>query len=170
MSGKWIGAILVIAGCGGFGFSIASGCKREERLLKRLMRVVEYMQCALPYTMTPLPDLCRQAGQEAGGTIGEIFLNLARELEWQIAPDACSCMAEALKKSHEVPVKIKRLLLQLGRTLGQFDLPGQLKELSAVYSSCETELKHIMQDQSSRLRSYQTLGLCAGIALAILFL
>lgn len=170
MSGKWIGAILVIAGCGGAGFSIASVCRREERFLRTLLRIIEYMECALPYSMTPLPELCRQAGKEAGGTVGDIFLNLARELDWQVLPDAYSCMLEAIRKSHDLPPKVKKLLLQLGRTLGQFDLPGQLKELGTVRTACESELESITNNQGNRLRSYQTLGLCAGAALVILFI
>lgn len=169
MNEKWVGAILVIAGCGGIGFSIAAGCRREERLLRNLMRVIEYMASELQYTVTPLPELCRHAGAEIGGVMGELFLNLARELDWQIAPDAYSCMAAAMKKSRDLPSSVRKLLLQLGKTLGQFDLPGQLKELDAICSACDRELNAVSQNQGTRLRSYQTLGLCAGAALAILF-
>lgn len=170
MTHKWIGAILVIAGCGGAGFGIASGYRREANILRQLLRIIEYMECELQYNLTPLPDLCRKAVKDTKGVLQDVFQNLARELDWQISPDAYSCMIAALRKSPEVPSRAKKILLQLGRTLGRFDLNGQVMELSSAYASCETELSEVEQDKSDRLRSYQTLGLCAGAALAILFI
>lgn len=169
MSYKWMGAILIIVGCGGFGFSMAANHKKEEKYLQQLIRVLQYMESDLQYRLTPLPELCRQAGRETRGILHDIFLNLSRELDWQVSPDVCSCMTASLKKSGDVPVSLRRLLLQLGHTLGKFDLPGQLRGLQSVRLGCEEELKKLGRDRDQRLRSYQTLGLCAGAALAILF-
>ena len=160
MSYRWFGAALVIAGCGGFGFSIASGYKREEGILRQLLRVLNYMEWELQYRLTPLPELCRQAGKETRGTLREVFFNLARELEWQTA----------LKRSHELPRRIRGIMKQLGHTLGRFDLPGQKQGLEEVKEACRMELEALGKNRETRLRSYGTLGLCAGAALAILFL
>ena len=58
----------------------------------------------------------------------------------------------------------------LGTTLGRFDLPGQLRGLEAAIRSAEEALRSIRDGAADRRRSYQTLGLCAGAAVAILFL
>ena len=63
-----------------------------------------------------------------------------------------------------------RLLKALGRTLGRFDLDGQVQGIEAVRNEILTALEKLVKDQDARLRSYQTLGLCAGAALAILLL
>ena len=55
MSYRWLGAALVIAGCGGFGFSIASGYKREEGILRQLLRALNYMEWELQLSM-PYPS------------------------------------------------------------------------------------------------------------------
>ena len=169
MSYKWVGAILVIAGCGGIGFSIAANYKREEKFLHQLIQALQFMDCELQYRLTPLPELCRMTAKEVSGTLKNVFLNLARELDWQVAPDVCSCMTAAMKTSPDLPTAIRKLLLRLGHTLGRFYLPGQLQGLLAVRSACEEELKKLDKDRDVRLRSYRTLGLCAGAALAILF-
>ena len=135
MSYKWMGAILVIVGCGGFGFAIAANYKREERLLRQLIRILQFMECELQYRLTPLPELCRQAGKEVSGILQNVFMDLSRELDWQVSPDACSCMSAAVRKSPDLPVSLRRLLLRLGHTLGRFDLPWQLQGLHAVQSA-----------------------------------
>ena len=128
------------------------------------------MQCELQYRLTPLPELCRQAGQASGGAIREVLEGLASELEWQTAPDAASCMATVLGRSCTLSGRCRRLLNQMGKTLGRFDLEGQLNGLQAVCTACVEASERLQRDRDVRLRSYRTLGLCAGAALAILFL
>lgn len=170
MGFKWIGAVLIVVACGGFGCSIAAGVKKEERELTRLVRLLGFMENQLQYRLTPLPELCRQAGKETPGSVGEVFSNLSRELLWQSAPDAAGCMAAAVRRSHDLSPALRQLLLALGQTLGRFDLDGQLKGLEEAREGCRSRLEALARDRDSRLRSYRTLGLCAGAALAILLL
>lgn len=97
-------------------------------------------------------------------------MGLAAELEWQTEPDAASCMDSVLKRTQTLSARSRRLLHQLGKTLGRFDLEGQLQGLQATCSACIAASNSLREDRTVRLRSYQTLGLCAGAALAILFL
>lgn len=167
---KWIGAILVIAGCGGFGFLMAAAHRRTEQCLRRLIGALDYMECELQYHLTPLPDLCRQAASESTGEIRELFCALAQELEDQVSPDVQSCMHAAIHKLPALPGQAEDALKELGSSLGRFDLSGQLRGLEAVRATCRRSLEEMSQNREVRLRSYQTLGLCAGAALAILFI
>lgn len=169
MTGKLIGAVLVICGCGGLGFSIAAASKREEATLRQLIGALDYMECELQYHLTPLPDLCRQAARETKGTIQLILKALTHELESQVAPDVESCMRAALMSCPEAPKRTKQAFEIMGTSLGRFDIDGQIKGLEAVRGFCRRELEGLSRNRDSRLRSYQTLGLCAGAALAILF-
>lgn len=169
MSSKWIGAVLVVFSCGGFGFRIAGSYRRNERLLRQLLNVLDTMESELRYRLTPLTELSRMAARDTGGVLRDVFLNLIRELDWQSEPDAQSCMRAAMDRCHDLPASVRRPLRQLGQTLGRFDLAGQLQGLSAVKETCRRELAHLERNRDVRLRSYQTLGLCAGAALAILF-
>ena len=99
-----------------------------------------------------------------------VFMNTYRELKLQKLPDAGSCMSAALRKSGDLPVKIRRLLAQLGYTLGRFDLDGQLQGIRSVSQRCEELLASIRNNRDERIRSYQTIGVCAGAALAIILI
>ncbi len=169
MTFKWIGALLIIGGCGGFGFSMARGYLRQEQQLRQLRQASQLMGWELQYRLTALPELAVMAGNACGGALKKVFLDFARELNWQTGSDARSCMQEALKKSRDIPPKIRRVLRLLGKSLGRFDLEGQLQGLEGVQEECKRQLAELGRDKPQRLRSYQTLGLCAGAALAILF-
>ena len=168
MSYKWIGAILIIVSCGGFGLSLARSHRREESTLRQLISALDLMECELQYRLTPLPELCRQAGMESQGSIRTVLLGLSQELDAQIAPDVAICMHAVLSRVKDMPLRTAEVLDKLGNSLGRFDLMGQLKGLEAIRSDCRRTLEELSYNKDQRLRSYQTLGFCAGAALAIL--
>ncbi len=170
MSLKLLGAVCIILACGGMGFSMAAAHRHEEQALRSLIGALDHMGCELQYRLTPLPDLCRKAAEDAGGCIGQVLRRLTVELEAQMAPDASSCMRVAVEQTRKIPACTRRNLLLLGTSLGHFDLQGQLQGIDSVRAQCRMDLENLSQNREVRLRSYQTLGICAGFALAILFL
>lgn len=167
---KIIGVILVVAGCAGFGFKLASNHLKEERSLRSLIRILDYMECELQYRMTPLPDLCRQAAVESEGLLKKAFTLLANRLDDRISTNVDDCMACVLPAVGSIPPLTASALAQLGKSLGRFDIEGQLKGLEAVRQSCRQQLNGLEKDRDMRLRNYQTLGICAGAAIAILLI
>ena len=170
MNIKWIGAILIIAGSGGFGFLMAWNYKRELESLRQLVRALEYMESDLEYRLTTLSELSKKTAEILTGSLQRLFLNFAKELDGQVAPDAEFCMTVALNNTPELPKRTVEYLTALGQSLGVFDLQGQLRGLESVRSSCMSTITQMEQQRPQRVRSYETLGLCAGAALAILLI
>lgn len=167
---KWIGAIMVVSGCGSWGIMLAAAYRRQEAGLLKLAQLLNMMQWELRYRLTSVPDLCRMAAKDASGMLRCIFLDLARDLDRNLEPDVGECMRSVLSRYRNMPPKVKRILRQLGRHLGRFDLEGQLEGMAYVIGECGLELQSLKKDREIRLRSYQTLALCAGFGLVILFL
>ena len=110
------------------------------------------------------------ASGEVRGNLRTVFANLHRELCSQKLPDAGSCMSAAVGKSGELPSRVRSILSQLGHSLGRYDLEGQLQGIRCVRRRTEESLEFIRKNRDERLRSYQTLGICAGAALAIILI
>ena len=161
---------MVIAACGGFGLMIAMTYRKELRMLRQFGMILDFMSFELQYHQLPLPQLCKRSAAEASGVLRKYFLNLSNELEDQIMPDVQHCVYAATVKSPALPKSVSHLLHMFGRQLGRYDLEGQLKGLSVVKQECNRILDKRSDHQEVKLRSYQTLGLCAGAALAILFI
>ena len=167
---KIFGALIVIAGCGGCGLAIALSHKRESVSMQQLIVALDFMHCELQYRLTPLPRLCRMVSSVTKGQIKCFFTLLATELEQQICPHARTCVGAALSQCKAMPQQTRELLCDLGKTLGIFNLEGQLKSIEALRELTENKLKEHNENQDIRIRSYQTLGLCAGAAIVILFI
>lgn len=169
MTYKWIGAVLVLVGCGGCGWSVVAEQRKQAQELKQLLTVLRFMESELQYRLTPLPKLCRLASNEIAGSLRLVFRELGEKLDGGAEPEVSACMKAVLSGHKEIPGNLRRLLYRLGKTLGRFDLPGQLQGLAAVQSECQLERQRLEENKGERFRSIQTLGLCAGAALVILF-
>lgn len=167
---QWIGAICVVGACGACGFSMAASYTGLQRSLQQLQNGLELMQCQMEYQLTELPELCGILASACTGTVGRFFGALGRELQAGDATDVSACVALVLARDRELPEACRTILLQLGKTLGQLDLSGQLRGLASAQEACKHALETVEAEKAGRLRSYRALGLCGGAALAILLL
>lgn len=165
---KIIGAVLIVSCCGGYGMFLAANHRKDVLLLHELVRALDVMICELEYRLTPLPELCRNGGQTICQPLQGVFLQLAETLQNKTFPDVQECMQIVLQQNKSLSQNVKHQLYQFGQTLGRFDLTGQLRGLAECKQECLLKLNELENNQQQRLRSYQTLGFCAGAALAIL--
>lgn len=167
---KWIGACLVFLGCGGFGFATATVYKWEIRCLRNFLRVLDYIECELQYRQLPLAELCRRASSACTGCVSSAMNCVAQELDNQVLPDVAGCIKAAITKRKDIPSHTMKFFRDLEGCLGSFDTETQLKALMTVRQECRFELDILAKNQQSRVHSYQVLGVCAGAAIAILFM
>jgi len=167
---KWIGAAFILIGCGGTGVSIAFRFYQEERILSQLRDILIFMENELKYRLTPLPELCHLAGKSTNGILSKTMAQLAEELSRQVLPDPASCMAAVLGNEDGYSCIVRVLLQQMGKGLGRFDLSGQIQDLRCISERCKEELLQVKNRRKQSAKSYQTLGFCAGAALAVLFI
>ena len=97
MSIKGLGAILIIVGCGGFGFSLAAGVRQQEKVLSQLIHVLNVLETEIQYRLTELPELCKLAAKECDGMLRHFFQELKSAIvqmdhpnpaAWAADPDA----------------------------------------------------------------------------------
>ena len=166
---KFWGAVLLIAGCFGFGFSLSAEQRREIRMLRQLICAIQEMEWELKYHLTELPELCSIAGDRVGGPVKEIFMKLSDKLSRNEITDI-SGSVNSLINGLELPRRIRQNVRSLGFSLGRFDVEGQLDGLQSVREQCKKDLNEIESGSRMRQRNYQTLALCAGAALSIILI
>lgn len=167
---KMIGATLIVIGCSAFGLIMVRNHRREVFALEQLIAALDYMLSQLHYQLTPLPELAGKAAEITKGVVGKVFLDFAAKLAIQISPSPELCMDSVLETTKDIPSVTKECLKSFSLTLGKFDLEGQENSLEILRCTCRRKLEDYTKDQDIRLRSYRTLGVCAGVALMILFI
>ena len=170
MTMKIIGAFLIISGCAGVGFALSQNFRREEQALEALNQCLEWMICEMNYRMPPLASLFYGAANVCKGAVSQTMERFAQELEHQLTPDIGLCMQAAISAVPNLPEKAAEHFLSLGTSLGQFDLEGQIDRLEAASAKCKQAMQRMNKGRDVRIRNYQTLGICAGVALVIIFL
>lgn len=167
---KVLGAICIIAACGSVGFQLSATHKKIERNMRMLISGIAYIQRELEYRMSPLPEILLQAEKQCDGVVGSFFRLLSQELEKQSSANISYCVDLVIGQLRDVPEAVKKGMLLLGKSLGQFDLDGQMKALESVQNECDEILTALTANRDVRLRNYQTIALCAGVAIAIIFI
>lgn len=170
MTIRWLGGILIIAASSFCGFSCAMHYRQEERNLRQLRCVIQKMECELSYQLSPLPELVEHGAASASGALRELLYRFASNLKQQHYPDAESCLRAALENRTDFSLRILELLNLLSSSLGRFDLAGQLKGFAELESMISMEQEQLANNRDNRLQSYRVLGICCGIALAILLI
>ncbi len=169
MTIKLIGAVLTFATCGYLGFSRAAAYRREERELEQLVLALDFMEQELSFRMPDLPELCRISAGRVQGQVAKVLERLSESLEGQAVAEVGACMSQVLDGSTATQ-KAKSNFRLLGKTLGRFDLQGQLSGLAAVKELCRRDLEGHRAHREEYIRCCRTLALCAGAALVILLI
>ncbi len=148
---------------------IAGAYRLEVKYLKEFMQVMDMMESELQYRLSPLPELCAMAGNICTGGLRRFFLAISSELCKQVVLNPEMCIHSILESVKLTP-RAAEMAALFGRSLGRYDAEGQLKGIRFVRSETKRTLDALLQNQDVRLRSYQTLGVCAGAAIVILFI
>lgn len=169
---RLIGMVLVFGGASAFGFNAALHVRQTTTQLRQLLSALEMMRCELNYTMTPLPRLCRMVAGTAKGAISTLFENLSSALSQDGGIDPAQAMRSAIGRTKRLllPDEILFSLLELGETLGKFDIDGQNSMLQITQQRLRACLEVYEKERSQRCRSYEALGICTGAALIILMI
>lgn len=170
MTIRVLGAFLIIAGCAGVGCALARNYRREEQAMGELVQCLEWMICEMNYRMPPLASLFRGAADVCKGAVSQTMRQLANELDQQLTPNVDACMYAAITAVPNLPERPAAHLRALGTSLGHFGLEGQINRLQAASVLCKQDLQRMSSGRETRLRNYQTLGICAGVALVIIFI
>lgn len=167
---KILGALLIVIACAFIGYQFSVSYIREISHFKDLIWALDNMERELQYRLTPLPDLCRSIFNDNGCKISQIFLKLADLLDSHTENTVFACMEIAIMAVNIQSARVNNLLLNLGKTLGKFDVSGQIKGMQTIKEESIAILNSLSLNQKEKVRSIKTIGLCAGIAIAILLM
>lgn len=169
---KTIGIVLVVLGASGAGFSMALAVQRNIAVVQQLIGALDQMKSEMQYRKTPLPELMRVLSVSTRGQVSSLFCRVADDMFLRQEASVYAIIKKALLAAppSAFSPSVRHVLLNLGSGLGKYDVEGQLRAIDLALSRLRDILEQSTAEQKTRVRSYCTLGICAGLAIAIMVL
>ncbi len=165
---KLLGMAFIVCASGSVGFRVSHSLKARCRLLLRFQELLRRMEHEISFYGTPLPQLFALLAASETGVLEQICSDTAREMERCRWTTPRRAMEKALQSTQE-PI-LSPILLPLCEQLGKYDREAQTAGIAAALAQTDAERKRLEQEQSIKSGTYQTLGICAGLAACVLLL
>lgn len=169
---KILGMIFVVASSAAVGFGFAAGVRAQAVQLQQLISALEYMKNEISYRLTPLPELFSLLSSPEGKPISTFFACCAQSMQQSPAASVQGVFLDAMQKTPQLalPQAARQTLLELSLSLGKFDTAGQMSAITLASDRLRQQLQALEARRLERCRSYETIGVCAGLALAVILL
>lgn len=167
-----VGVIFIVASAGVMGFRVALAMRRRCEMLRQLMAALQLMKNEIAFCGTPLPKAFALMAASCEGPLERLFSQIAKDMDKRRWLTPLAAMQQALKTVPELPQgdRVSMILLELAGKLGKYDLESQRQGIEMALTQLEEERRTAEKERSVKSKTYETLGICAGLAVAILLL
>ncbi len=167
---RLIGAGILCLGSVYVGFSAAGSVRKTVKDLQQLKLALEMMRCEVSYARTPIGSVCEIIARSCSGNVQQFF-NLARENYANQNTSPEQWVSEAVSRYfRRLPLNVQDAVTELLSTFGRFGVPEQLRLIDMTAEKTEAEIQAANADRAQRCKCYRTLGICTGLAVAVLVL
>lgn len=169
---KIAGIIFILGAFGSVGLRIAASLRKRCRILQQLLAALRTMRNEIACCGTPLPQVFALMAVSADGSIARVFSSIAKLMDKRRWITPHNAMEQALKEEPQLQgdSEICELLMSLAVGLGKYDRSSQLQILDKAKGELELLLQAAKQECSVRSKTYEVLGICAGISVTILLI
>lgn len=163
---KGLGGLLIVAAGVWSGAIPVLRLRRQQRTLEVLSAALLLLQAELRSSLAPLAALFSSVADGAEGVVGRFFRQLSLDIQAEPLSSPLHLMRRRLPLLGLEP-RESAILLELGNALGCYDLESQLRLLEAVRERLRQAELRCGKRILSEGRGWSALGICTGLALAI---
>ena len=169
---KLVGITFIVLSAGYAGIQMALGLKQQCDLIRQILHATQVLNSEIQYNGTPLPQAFALMAASTRGIPEKVFSSVAKALDQRRWLTPAAAMEQAIGQNPELQVKqrLRETLIQLASGLGKYDKSSQLQTIELVRTSLTEQLAEAERERSIRGKTYQTLGICLGLSIAILLL
>lgn len=166
---RWMGALLLSAGSAALGLGAIAHLDGRVRDLRELAAGLSAMSRALTARLAPLDEMLAAAAESTKGRAQSFFKLCAQTLDGP-CPERFDRLWEAALEI--APLRLEEgdmmILRRLGTVLGRYDGDCQTAALEEAAQQMEQLLDEAKEQKGQLGRVYGTMGVSAGLLLAIL--
>ena len=169
---RLIAAALIVLGASGFGFGASAAVGRRIRTLRDFKLALFYLKNEMLFLSPQLPELLLNMRQKVKGPVGKWLSNAGEMLKNEPTANAADILMECLEQTEGLSYSAaaRSTLYALCTELGKTDADLQCRAIDLASAALEKELSYLEENRDARTKSYRMLGICAGLALAVILL
>ena len=168
---RFLGAAMLILGCGGLGLSAVNRLDSRVRDLRELSAGLEILQRELGWRLSPLPKALEAASEGTHERAAQFFAFCAQGTERLTGAPFRTLWSKGLE---QCPLRLSRedraLMEQLGPVLGRYDGDSQRQAVENVLAGLSRQRVQAEDDRRRLGRVYGVLGLTAGLFLTLMLI
>jgi stage III sporulation protein AB len=166
---KIIGSLIVLLSSSFIGFILSRDCIKRPQHLRSMQSLLQMFENQITYLSDVLAEVFDRIGR-AGGETGIFFLTTVELLKKGQASNASEAWEKAVKKCIRMTALNKedeQVLLSFGRSLGNTDLEGQLKNIRLTLGQLAIQERKAEESRKKNETMYRSLGILGGMAVVI---
>lgn len=169
---KWIGMIFVVISTGVIGLQFASSMKQRCKLVRQLLSTLQILKNEIVFCGTPLAQAFAMGAVSANGVVEQVFSSVARKMDQHKWLTPFAAMEQTLQElpNGVLENEVVDILKSLSSGLGKYDQDSQIQTLTCAKERLEHVLTEMEKERSIRGKTYEILGICAGLSIVILLI
>lgn len=166
--------ILVVFGVSTcIGYLLANKYTARVSEINDILLALDIFETKIKYTYDSLSTVFLYIADNLKTKIYRIFFITAEEIN-ENKNDSAGNLFKEVVENEKVFLNLKKedieILKELGVSLGQTDLEGQLKNIHLVRTSLENQFKIAQNEKTKNFKMYRNLGILSGLVIIIILL
>lgn len=168
---KVIGAICVISGCGGIGWSVSHSYVSRYRQLGSVRRMIMFLKGEIRYAGSELPEAFEHVAGRMAPPFSTFLLHLSEEMrtmDGRLFDVLWKQNIESGLADTSLTKEDKEALFRLGGQLGFLDREMQLAAVDLYLNELDASMQVIEQVMPQKQKLSLSLGILSGFFLSVL--
>lgn len=170
---RFAGAVLLMVGCIGSGWSAKERLKRNLDDLYRIRQIFQMFQSEIIYSRAPIPEACLRIGGRAGEPYRSALLSIKEEMTADYGESFLDIWNRQIKicmRKLSVSGEDKRLFLDFGSCIGYTDEKMQTQAVEQYIHKLDISIGRMEKDMADKCKVIMSLSIAGGLTLAIILL
>lgn len=169
---KIAGIAFIVLSAVSVSLQISFGMKKRCVELRKILMAVTLLKNEISVCRTPLPQAFALMAASTDGYAEQLFSYIACELNKRRWITVTAAMEQAILLN---PLFLKDeqlcgILRSMAAGIGKYDKSSQITTLDRTIAALEEMIDRAEKERGLKSKTYEALGLCAGMSLAILLL
>lgn len=163
---KFVGLVFIVISASSVGMQMAANLKTRCETIRHFIHSLQILKNEILVCGTYLPQAFALMAASVPDPLADLYSAIAKDMEknrWLTPYDAARDTVD-ISWDRE----LSRMMLSLTQKLGKYDMQAQASGIDTAVKEAEQYLSVLECEKRLKSRSYRALGLCAGLAVAIL--